>query len=172
MKATKGSDLTQTNADLAHEMLELFYPIFYKVGMALESKLGKGELTRTQITILWLIRSEGAERRAIPRKRLERLVRDLRDVSGPAFTKALRALTRPPLNLLRLVPDPRSGREKQVLLTAKGERCLQAMTEQGSRFFLPILQSLPMEQILAGVAYLRAVVSLPELTKAPATGKR
>ena len=40
------------NAELAGEILELFYPVHYQVGMALEDQLRQRRLTRKQAAIL------------------------------------------------------------------------------------------------------------------------
>ncbi len=50
----------KTAEDPAAELLELFYPVHYKGGMALEDAMRRGQLTRKQVAILWLIRVEGS----------------------------------------------------------------------------------------------------------------
>ena len=47
-------------------------------------------------------------------------------------------MARPRLALIQIVEDPKSGREKQVLLTAKGQRFLLTMVERGRAFFRPV----------------------------------
>jgi DNA-binding MarR family transcriptional regulator len=110
--------------ELSGELLELFYTVHYRVGMALEDALRDGRLTRKQVAILWLIRAIGGERRGLSRKQIQQAVTDWFEVSNSQITKALRAMARPPLGLVQIVEDPKSGREKQVLLTASGERLL------------------------------------------------
>jgi DNA-binding MarR family transcriptional regulator len=124
---TNGTRATAT-AQHATELLELFYPIHYQGTMAVEDAM-RGELTRKQAAILWLIRSAGTENgRCIRRKEIVMRLQDWFDVSSPAITQALRRMARPPLGLVRLVEDSDSGREKRVLLTPKGERFISTMT--------------------------------------------
>jgi len=99
--------------------------------MALEDAMRDGQLTRKQVAILWLIRSEGERGCRMARKEIARLLTTWFEISSSAITKALRSMARPPLSLLQVREDPQSGREKQVLLTAKGERFLLTMIAQG-----------------------------------------
>jgi DNA-binding MarR family transcriptional regulator len=115
------------------ELLELFYPVHYKTGIAFEDAMRGGKITRKQTAILWLIHSEGVEQRQMRRKDIERSLQTWFEVSSSAITKALRGMSRAPLSLLKIVEDPDSAREKQVLLTAKGERFLQMMVAEGRR---------------------------------------
>lgn len=156
--ARKTSIATQPTA----EFLEFFYPIHYKLGMALEDALRGELLTRKQVAILWLIRSEGKEGRGMSRKEIERLITTWFEVSSSAITKALRAMARPPLSLVRLSEHPQSGREKQVLLTPKGERFLLAMVAQGQRFLDDIVNQLTEKEIQDGIHFLRRVTAILE----------
>ena len=117
----------------AAELLELFYPIHYRGNMAVEDAM-RGELTRKQAAIMWLIRSAGDRRRELRRKEIVRRLQDWFDVSSPAVTKALRHMARAPLGLVRLVEDSDSAREKRVVLTPKGERFLLSMVKRGREF--------------------------------------
>jgi len=141
--------------ELSGEILELFYPVHYRVGMALEDALRERRLTRKQVAILWLIRSIGGERRGLSRKQIQQAVTNWFEVSNSQITKVLRAMARPPLALIRIVEDPKSGREKQVLLTAKGERFLLTMVERGRAFFRPVGERLAPELIRDGLVFLR-----------------
>jgi DNA-binding MarR family transcriptional regulator len=135
--------------------LEFFYPVHYQVGKALEDVLRSGLLTRKQVAMLWLIRSEGEQRNRIRRKEMQRLIATWFEISGPSITRALRAMARPPLALVRLAEDPSSGREKMVLLTAKGERFLEEMVKQGQQFLRPLLSELSTEDIGHGLQFFR-----------------
>ena len=141
--------------DPAVEFLEFFYPVHYQVGKALEDVLRSGRLTRKQVAMLWLIRSEGEEGARIRRKEMQRLIATWFEISGPSITRALRAMSRPPLALVRLAEDPASGREKMVLLTPKGERFLAEMVKQGRQFLRPILAELSAEDISNGLRFFR-----------------
>ena len=147
--------LDQDAAPLALELLEFFYPIHYRIGMALEESLSAGTLTRKQVAILWLIRSEGGQRRAVPRKRIERLLSNWYEVSSPTVTRALRAMARRPLGLVRFTEHPQSGREKQVWLTARGERFLQEMVERGTKFVAGLAPHFSEEEIRSAIIFFR-----------------
>jgi DNA-binding MarR family transcriptional regulator len=143
----------------ATALLELFYPIHYRGNMAVEDAM-RGTLTRKQAAILWLIRSAGTDNgRCMRRKEILARLQDWFDVSSPAITQTLRAMARPPLGLVRLVEDPRSAREKRVLLTPKGERFLSTMVERGRDYLLKVAEQLPEDQLSGGVEFLRSGVA-------------
>ena len=148
----------QEKRDPAAEFLEFFYPVHYRVGKVLEEVLGNGQLNRKQVAMLWLIRAEGIEGRQIRRKDIQRLIATWFEISGPTITRALRAMARPPLSLIRLTEDPYSAREKVVTLTAKGERFLITMVEQGRNYIRPLLAKLSPEEIDNGLAFFRSSV--------------
>src|SRR5262249_12412344 len=105
---------TRTTEGLDAELLELSYPLPYKSGIGLEDSMRAGRLTRKQVAILWLIRSEGEQGCRMARKEIERLLATWFEISSSAITKALRGMARPPLGLVQIIEDPQSGREKQV----------------------------------------------------------
>ncbi len=156
----------KTAEDPAAELLELFYPVHYKGGMALEDAMRRGQLTRKQVAILWLIRSEGEQGRSMRRKEVERLLSTWFEVSSSAITKALRSMARPPLGLVQVVEDPRSGREKQVFLTAKGERFLLTMLATGQKFLQRIVEQLSDEEVKSGIQFLRRATAAFERVRA------
>lgn len=145
---------TRSKVNLTAELLEFFYPIHYQIEMALEDALRGGVLTRKQAAILWLIRSEGERGRRMRRKDIERLMQAWFEVTSSAITKAIRGMARPPLGLVQIVEDPQSGREKQVLLTAKGERFLSTMVARGQEFLQQIVEQLPEELVRTGIEFL------------------
>ncbi len=128
-------------------MTELFLPVHYKIGMALEDALRCGQLSRKQVAILWLMRSERDAEGKMRRKDIERLLAAWFETSSSTITRALRDMARAPLNLVRLVEDPASAREKQVILTSKGQRFIQTMEEEGKKFLLPHLGQMPRAEI-------------------------
>jgi DNA-binding MarR family transcriptional regulator len=143
----------------ASKLLELFYPIHYRGSMALEDAM-RGELTRKQAAILWLIRSAGAANGySLRRKEIVVRLQDWFDVSSPAVTKALRTMARPPLGLVRQLEDPDSGREKRVVLTSKGERFLATMAARGNDFLRELTEQLPEDQLQTGVEFLVACIA-------------
>jgi len=135
-------------------LLEFFYPIHYKLGMALEDALRGGKLSRKQVAILWLIRAEGGREHRMQRKEIERLLSTWYEVSSSAITKALRAMARPPLELVSIVEDPRSGREKQVYLTPEGKHFLHTMVEAGQRYLDNLVCGLSAPTIRQGIEFL------------------
>jgi len=140
-------------------LLEFFYPFHYKGGMALEDVLRCGQLSRRQVAILWLIRSEGERGKRMRRKDIERSLQTWFEVSSSAITKALRSMARPPLGLVQIVENVQSAREKQVRLTAKGERFLATMVAEGQRFEQQIVDRLIPEEVNAGIRFLLRVRS-------------
>ncbi len=142
------------------QLLEFFYPIHYKVGMALEDRLGAGRISRKQVTMLWLIRSEGEEGLRLPRKRIEQLLSDWFEVSSSAITKSLRAMAQPSMGLVRLVEDPHSGREKLVWLTAKGERFVASMVDRGREFIGTFARHFTADEIEQAIAFFSRVGDL------------
>lgn len=159
--------------EVSGKFLEFFYPIHYRLGMALEDSLRSGQLTRKQVAILWLIRSEGENGRTMRRKDILQLITTWFEVSSSAITKALRAMARPPLHLLEVVEDPRSGREKLVILTEKGEQFLLTMVDHGSQFLWEIVKRLTSEEIRYGMQFLQqATRALDQIRhEQPASGK-
>jgi DNA-binding MarR family transcriptional regulator len=161
----------------AGELLELFYPIHYGSNMAAEDAM-RGELTRKQAAILWLIHSTGSDNgRCLRRKEIVARLQDWFDVSSPAVTQALRSMARAPLGLVRLVEDADSGREKRVFLTPKGERFVQTMVERGRRFIQKmVVEHMPPDQVSRGIEFLRAGVAAFEranaLHDAPKLGRK
>jgi len=151
---------------LAAELLELFYPIHYTGGMALEDAMRGKQLTRTQVAILWIIRSEGEQGKRLARKTIERLLATWFEVTSSSITKALRAMARPPMNLVQIMEDPHSGREKQIQLTIKGERFLSTMLMQGQEFLHAIVEQLSEEEVRSGIYFLRHAVAIFERLRA------
>ena len=155
---------TQADAqnDFPAEATELFLPIHYKIGMALEDALRCGQLSRKQVAILWLIRSEREADGHMRRKDIERLLASWFETSSSTITRALRDMANAPLKLVRLIEDPDSGREKQVILTLKGERFLQTMEEEGKKFLRPFMAQMPPAESRELFRLLRKGVSLFE----------
>src|SRR5262249_27390992 len=148
----------------AAALLEFFYPFHYKGGMALEDALRCGQLSRKQVAILWLIRSEGEQGKRMRRKDIERSIQTWFEVSSSAITKALRGMARPPLSLVQILEDPQSAREKQVQLTAKGERFLATMFAAGLKFQPQIVDQLTPEEVSSGIHFLQGAIAALERT--------
>src|SRR5213592_4482062 len=157
-------------ANPAAALLELFYPVHYKGGMALEDAMRGGRLSRKQVAILWLIRSEGGQGRRMRRKEIERLIQTWFEVSSSAITKALRSMARPPLSLVQIVEDSQSAREKQVRLTPKGERFLATMVAAGQKFEQQIVDQLTPEEVSFGIHFLERAMAALEHTLSQSAG--
>jgi DNA-binding MarR family transcriptional regulator len=151
-----------TKSDRPFDFLELFYPIQYKIGLALEDALRVNQLTRKQAIILWLIRCEGENGHSMNRKDIEALLTSWFEVSSSTITKALRSMSRPPLSLVRVLEDPHSGRQKKIVLTAKGERFIQEMVERGRAFIQPVVARMSEEEAATGLNFLRKWISIVE----------
>jgi DNA-binding MarR family transcriptional regulator len=160
-KASVQSKKSQLERDSA-ELLEILYFVHDK-GISAIGATMRGQLSRTQASILWLLRSEGEEARAMLRKEVARRLHNWFDLGSPAITTALQTLAEPPLRLVRLIGNAASGREKKVILTAKGERFVASMAVRGQRLVRELIsdleKSLSQEEIAVGLEFLRASVS-------------
>lgn len=136
-----------TQDELATDLMNLFLPIHYRIGMAFEDRLRCGRLSRKQVAILWLMRAEGGPKKSMRRKDIERLLASWFETSSSTITRSLAALARPPLKLVRIIDAPDSGREKRVILTAKGERFLLTMAVEGRSFAHRLLDSMPQRDV-------------------------
>jgi hypothetical protein len=79
--------------------------------------------------MLWLIRAEGIQGHQLRRKDIQRLIATWFELSGSTVT-----------------------------LTAKGERFLTTMVEQGRNYIRPLLAKLSPEEIHNGLAFFRSGV--------------
>ena len=164
---TAGARTRQPKETSAAELQEFFYPIHYQIGMAFEDALRGGVLTRKQATILWMIRSEGEDRRRMRRKDIVRLMQSWFEVTNSALSKAIRGMARPPLSLVEIAEDSRSAREKLISLTPKGEQFLTAMAVRGEVFLQNIVTHLPAEVAQGGIEYFRHLIDAFNRSRAP-----
>lgn len=160
MTAAKPRSASDLRREAPGRLLELFYPIYYSVGYAIANTLRSGTLTRQQAAILWLIHSEGEDGRRMRRKDVERFLGDWFEVTNSAISKALRALARAPHELLLLVEDPNSGREKQIHLTPKGIAFVARMMHDGRLHCGWIAERLSDEDLANGMKFMAAVSKL------------
>jgi DNA-binding MarR family transcriptional regulator len=146
----------------AAALLELFYPVHYRSNMAVEEAM-RGNLSRKQAAILWLIHAAGnSDGRSMRRKEIVLRLQDWFGISSPAITQALRRMARPPMGLVRLVEDADSAREKRVILTPKGEEFIRTMVERGRAFLCSLIRQVPEHQIRGGVEFLRSAATAVE----------
>ena len=148
--------------DLAGDLLALFLPVHYRIGVGFEETLRCGQLSRKQVAILWLMRAEGGPEGNMRRKDIERLLASWFETSSSTITRSLAALARAPLKLVRVVGDRESGREKRVILTAKGEQFLSRMTDEGKMFTQTLLDGMPQHEIREMVRLMQKAVAIIE----------
>jgi DNA-binding MarR family transcriptional regulator len=153
--------------EILSELLELVYPIQYKWGYVLENVMRSDDLSRIQVAILWLIRCEGDAGRTMRRRDIQRFLTAWFDAGNSTITKAVRPMTRSPLNLVRVVEYPLSGREKNIVLTAKGEQFFEQMLKRCRAFFEPIAAQIGDEDIREGIRYLKKWLSSVEALSIP-----
>ncbi len=128
--------------------LDVFFPIHYKAGNAVEIILRSSvNLSRQQVIILWIIAAEGVDGKVMPRKSIEAALSDWLEISSSSISKAIRSLSAPPLKLVELKEHPQSGREKMVSLNKKGERFVQRMFKNGTNFLEGVIEKLGDDEI-------------------------
>lgn len=149
----------------AREFLDLFYPVHYKIGIGIEDALRGGRLTRHQVAILWLIRSEGEGGTRMARKDIERSITRWFEIGNSAISKALRVLAKPPYELLAIVENPLSARERYVVLTPAGEQQIAWMVAQGHRFLQRMVNHLRDEESAQGVHFLTRVSAIIDIVE-------
>jgi len=147
----------------ARDFLDLFYPVHYKIGIGIEDALRGGRLTRHQVAILWLIRSEGEGGKRIARKEIERSITRWFEIGNSAISKALRVLAKPPHELLAIVENPLSARERYVLLTPAGEQQIEWMIGQVHRFLQRMVDHLRADESAQGVHFLTRVSAIIDI---------
>ncbi len=142
--------------------LELFFPIHYKVGIAIEDTLRSQTLSRQQTCILWMIRAKGVDGEAMRRKDIEKALQSWFEISSSAVSKALRSLAKPPLELISIIEDPSSGREKLVSLTPEGKRFLAGAIGNGVELMDWMTSQLTADEIKQGIRFLTRVSEIFE----------
>lgn len=159
-------------SESAKAFLDLFYPVHYKIGIGIEDALRGGQLTRHQVAILWLIRSEGNKGIKISRKQIELSITRWFELQNSAISKALRVMTREPLELVEILEHPASGRERIVELTPKGLKEIDHMVERGRRFLQTMVDHLSESEADQGVHFLSRVSTIIDQVIAPPVTSR
>jgi DNA-binding MarR family transcriptional regulator len=152
----------QAQPDLATDLMNLFLPVHYRIGVGFEETLRCGQLSRKQVAILWLMRTEGGPEGSMRRKDIERSLATWFETSSSTITRALAALARPPLRLVRVAGDRDSGREKRVTLTPRGEQFLANMFTVGRAFTQKLLDGMPRHEVREMVRLMQKAVSVFE----------
>lgn len=148
--------------EILNELLELIYPVQYKWGFALEDVPRFDALTRMQVAILWLIRCEGEDGRSMRRREVQTFLVAWLKAGNSTVTKTLPSMARAPLNLVRIVEHPHSGREKNVVLTAKGEQCFDLIPDRCQKFLEPITAQFSAKELRQGIRFMRKWLSSVE----------
>lgn len=121
-----------------------------------------GRLSRHQVAVLWLIRTEGERGAELRRKDIERAMQSWFEIQSSAISKVLRSLARPPLDLVEIFEDPDSGREKRVRLTAKGHSEIERIVAAGREFIASMVDHLSQRDAAEGVRFLAKVSQIIE----------
>ena len=137
----------------AAELMEFFYPVHYEIGTALEDVVRGDLLSRQQAATLWLIRSQGEGGYRMRRKDIEANVRRWFEVTSAAVSRSLRGIMHPPLELIEITEDPRSGREKLVTLTPKGKAFLDSVADRATMVLAELIHDAPPELVDAAILY-------------------
>jgi len=137
------------------ELMEFFYSVHYEIGTALEDVVRADLLSRQQAAILWLIRSQGDSGIRMRRKDIESNVRRWFEVTNAALSRSLRAMMHPPLGLIEITEDPRSGREKLVALTPKGKAFVDSAATQAASVLAELIADVPLDVVDHAISYFR-----------------
>ena len=125
----------------------------YEIGTALEDVVRGDVLSRQQAASIWLIRSQGEDGCRIACKEIETNVRRWFEVTGAAVTRSLRAMMRQPLEVIEIIEDPSSGRQKLVVLTPKGRAFLDSVTERATQVVADTIAEVPAELLDSAILY-------------------
>jgi len=150
----------------ATELMEFFFSVHYEIGTALEDVVRADLLSRQQAAILWLIRSQGDDGLRMRRKHIESHVRRWFEVTSAALSRSLRAMMHPPMELIEITEDPRSGREKLVALTPKGKAFLDAAAVQAGTVLAELVEDVPLEVLDHAITYFRYLTGAFQNSKA------
>lgn len=137
-----------------HQLFAHFYPVHYKIGMAIESILCANVLTRKQFAVLWMIHSSGEGGKWMARKSIEERLKSWLEIDTTAISKVLRELSSPPLGVVELVPSPQSAREKRVVLTEAGSLYIARVSKEALKFVGALMEDMPEDVMAGGIRYL------------------
>ena len=156
----------------ATELMEFFYSVHYEIGTALEDVVRADVLSRQQAAILWLIRSQGDGGVRMRRKDIESNVRRWFEVTSAALSKSLRTMMHAPLALIEITEDPRSGREKLVALTPRGEAFLEAAATKAGMVLAGLIEDAPLDVIENAITYFRYLTGAFQSSRARSRVRR
>lgn len=145
------------------DLLGFFYPIHYRIGMELETRMCQGRLSRKQAAIIWLIESEVGADGWLRRRVIEQAMASWFETSNSQVSQLLRELSRPPLSLVIQMENPASGREKVLALTPEGKAFFQTMIEAGLDYFSSLVGHVSDEEMRWGIKFLGLAFGPPEI---------
>lgn len=140
--------------------MAFFYTVHYQLSTTLEDILSDGLLSRKQIVLLQLIHTESHDGLPVPRKVVEQEMKRWFEMSTSSISKALRALARPPLELVHISEDPASARERLVEISPRGAEFLRRTTARAGDYFATVVKDMRPDLLAHAVAY------FDELTRA------
>ncbi len=149
----------------ARKFLDLYFPYHYEVGFAVERQMRDPRLTQLQNVVLWTLHSSGDKNHALPRKQIETILGPWFEVTSSAFSKALRGMMAPPLELLTLEEHPDSAREKLVSLSPAGLKAVNAMAKRGEKYIQRIVNELNAKEIGEGTRFMARVSQITSTFK-------
>lgn len=149
----------------SRQFLDLFYPVHYRIGIGIEDAMRRGKLTRHQVAVMWLMRTEAADTGELRRKDVERHLTDWFEIQNSAVSKTLRSLSRGPDPLIDIIEDPDSGREKRIRLTDAGREEIDALIEAGTAFIERMVDHLTEPDSQEGVRFLAKVSDIVEIVR-------
>lgn len=149
--------------NLHADLLGFFYPIHYRIGMELETRMCQGKLSRQQAAIIWLIESEVGADGWMRRRVIEQTLGDWFETSNSHVSQLLRGLARAPLSLIVQMENPASGREKVVALTAEGKAFFNSMIKAGLEYFDSMLTHVSDDEMRWGLKFLGLAFGPPEV---------
>lgn len=157
------TDQKKSARNLHAELLGFFYPIHYRIGMELETRMCQGQLSRQQAAIIWLIESEVGADGWMRRRVIEQTLGDWFETSNSHVSQLLRGLARPPLSLIVQMENPASGREKVVALTPEGKAFFNSMIRSGLEYFDSMLGHVGDDEMRWGLKFLGLAFGPPEV---------
>ncbi|MCK9283904.1 MAG: MarR family transcriptional regulator [Rhodocyclaceae bacterium] len=162
-KTTKNTSRKGLPRPLLGEMLSFFFPIHYRVGMELETRMCQGRISRQQAAIIWMIESEVGGNGWMRRRIIEQHLKSWFETSNSHVSQLLRDLAKPPLSMVVQMENPASGREKVVALTPEGRAFFKTMIDAGLDFFTTQFEHVGEDEMRWGINYLALAFRPPEI---------
>lgn len=134
-------------------ILDNFYAIHYRFGMALEQAMTLGQLSRIQAAVIWIVHFSVGETGWAKRKDVELALKSWFECSGGRASKLLQELSSSPLSLISQVTSPDSRREKIISLTSRGTHFFLQMQQAGKSFFANYFADMSARELKLGIRF-------------------